>query len=272
MRTFLVVLVVLGLSAGMYADSFDRIVSADARIDANAPDTNYGGDAGTCGTGRGSSAVLYGMDLSDLAGYTVTDDGTFSVRVYWKEGSLLMGVYELTGGAFDEMSVTFNSYVGAGGDITDVLGDMLDSSDQSGWLDFTVPMDTIQAMIDGTSAGLATSNVVGSYWNHCQGTLERPADYWAHLAFEATTGGTPVPGDANGDGAVTDADYTIWADNYAALDATVEMGDFNGDGEVSDADYTIWADNYGTGVEAIPEPATLTVLALTGLLALRRRR
>ena len=81
------------------------------------------------------------------------------------------------------------------------------------------------------------------------------------------------PGDANGDGAVTDADYTLWADNYNATGATSDMGDFNGDGSVTDADYTIWADNYGAGTGgAIPEPATLGLLALGALAALRRRR
>jgi GEVED domain-containing protein/Big-like domain-containing protein len=54
-----------------------------------------------------------------------------------------------------------------------------------------------------------------------------------------------LAGDANGDGAVTDADYTIWADNYGSTSGNWNIGDFNGDGNVSDADYTIWADNYG---------------------------
>ena len=74
-------------------------------------------------------------------------------------------------------------------------------------------------------------------------------------------------------GAVTDADYTIWADNYGATGATPAMGDFNGDGLVTDADYTLWADNYGAGagaaatteesspalVEAEPEPVAVSV-------------
>jgi Purple acid Phosphatase, N-terminal domain/Calcineurin-like phosphoesterase/PEP-CTERM motif len=81
----------------------------------------------------------------------------------------------------------------------------------------------------------------------------------------------PLPGDANGDGAVTDADYTIWADNYGASDASWGMGDFNGDGEVTDADYTIWADNYGA-TTGVPEPASMTLLAFGALAGLRRRR
>jgi hypothetical protein len=81
-----------------------------------------------------------------------------------------------------------------------------------------------------------------------------------------------LPGDANRDGAVSDADYTIWADNYLATSATWEMGDFNGDKVVSDADYTIWADHYAgapTGF-GVPEPTTLLFLAIAGI-ALRRR-
>jgi Big-like domain-containing protein len=62
-----------------------------------------------------------------------------------------------------------------------------------------------------------------------------------------------IPGDANGDGAVTDADYTVWADNYGASSADPSMGDFNGDGDVTDADYTVWADNYGYGTYEAPE-------------------
>jgi parallel beta helix pectate lyase-like protein len=58
----------------------------------------------------------------------------------------------------------------------------------------------------------------------------------------------PLPGDANADGTVTDADYTLWADHYGQTGATFDMGDFNLDGAVTDADYTIWADHYGQSV------------------------
>jgi PKD repeat protein len=67
-----------------------------------------------------------------------------------------------------------------------------------------------------------------------------------------------LPGDANGDGTVSDADYTIWADHYGQGSATFDMGDFNGDGDVTDADYTIWADNYGQSAAASAAPAAET--------------
>jgi hypothetical protein len=75
-----------------------------------------------------------------------------------------------------------------------------------------------------------------------------PLNWASSSPSPGTVSGSSVPGDANGDGAVTDADYTVWADHYGASGATSSMGDFNGDGSVTDADYTIWADHYGEGV------------------------
>ncbi|MBN1554397.1 MAG: hypothetical protein JXA11_06605 [Phycisphaerae bacterium] len=84
---------------------------------------------------------------------------------------------------------------------------------------------------------------------------------------------TWIPGDANLDGEVSPADYTVWANNYGAGDSFSE-GDFNGDNDVTPADYTIWANYYGASASGnpIPEPATMVLSALGGLNLLRRRK
>lgn len=82
----------------------------------------------------------------------------------------------------------------------------------------------------------------------------------------------PKPGDANGDGLATGADYTTWAANFGqSTTGGSAAGDFNHDGKVTGADYTIWAAAYApqsvapATALAVPEPATGGLLAM-GLL------
>lgn len=93
--------------------------------------------------------------------------------------------------------------------------------------------------------------------------------------------GDPLPfGDANLDDVIDTADYTLWAANYSASDdgKTWLEGDFNGDGLVDTADYTMWAANYSTASPAggmpaeVPEPATMTLLAVGAVALIRRRK
>jgi hypothetical protein len=139
------------------------------------------------------------------------------------------------------------------------------------WVDPAAESDP--AVIDGLSGDFLNAGggkITGVFMRGEQ-MLGRPTffdDLRIGLTFADVM--PPLPGDANGDGAVTDADYTIWADNYGATDATFAMGDFNGDGAVTDADYTLWADHYGQ-TATVPEPAALIALLVT-LPRLRRRR
>ncbi len=88
----------------------------------------------------------------------------------------------------------------------------------------------------------------------------------------------PRPGDANRDGVVDGADYTLWADHYGGNGMTWEQGDFTADGLTDGADFTLWADNYspgsggGASAAMVPAPTALFALTLGGVLLLRRRR
>ena len=87
-----------------------------------------------------------------------------------------------------------------------------DGAIQSRWLELTVP--------SGSLTGLSAPDVF-SFGN--------------------------LPGDANSDGIVDQADYTLWYNGYGASGRELP-GDFTADGLVDQADYTVWYNSYGTSL------------------------
>ncbi len=79
-----------------------------------------------------------------------------------------------------------------------------------------------------------------------------------------------MPGDFNGDGFVSMADYDQWKHDYGSQSY---LSDANHDGRVDAADYTIWRDHLGSQLaqasavegSAVPEPVTSAMLVATAL-------
>jgi len=101
---------------------------------------------------------------------------------------------------------------------------------------------------------------------------------YSGITFTGTATSSPkAPGDANGDGKVTIADFLALQNHFNQAGAW-EDGDFNDDGQVTIADFLILQNNWGYGtanagaVPTIPEPITLALFGLGGLALIRRRR
>jgi hypothetical protein len=81
-----------------------------------------------------------------------------------------------------------------------------------------------------------------------------------------------VYGDFNLDGEVNAGDLALLATNYGLVGTWGwATGDGNGDGNVDAGDLAMLATNYGTVVHPVPEPVTLSLLAVGGAVLLRRR-
>ncbi|MGE3638446.1 MAG: beta strand repeat-containing protein, partial [Pirellulales bacterium] len=77
------------------------------------------------------------------------------------------------------------------------------------------------------------------------------------------------PGDYDGDGSVTQADYDVWKSQFGQSVTPGTNGDGNGDGIVDAADYTVWLDYLGTTSGAGAGIASSAV-ALEGTVDSRR--
>ena len=83
-------------------------------------------------------------------------------------------------------------------------------------------------------------------------------------------------GDFDGDGDIDGNDFLIWQNHFPTTDgaAISFSGDANGDGKVDGDDFLVWQNtfSYPAALAKTPEPASLGLVILGGLLMLRRRR
>lgn len=101
-----------------------------------------------------------------------------------------------------------------------------------------------------------------------QRLISSPASF---PTWQPSTSLVGQPGDFNRDGAVTLADYNLWASGYGTTLTPGSGPDANGNGSVDAGDYTVWRDAFAQQrrSQSIPEPnAVVLAIAAISFLAL----
>jgi len=83
-----------------------------------------------------------------------------------------------------------------------------------------------------------------------------------------------IRGDFAVDGDVDGDDFLIWQNNFPTSNGALGFdGDADGDGDIDGDDFLIWQNHfpYPAALSFVPEPNSLVLLAIGGLLMLRRR-
>jgi hypothetical protein len=136
-------------------------------------------------------------------------------------------------------------------------------------------------LVDISAATLNVTKPAGTGWTWDSLTVEQiSASDFVLVLKNLVTAVVSVPGDANGDGDVDDADLALFEAQFG-FDTPGNSCDFDGDGDVDLDDFVIIRGNFGftsapepaaPDFSSTPEPATMSLLAIGGLLVLRRRR
>ncbi|MGD0768719.1 MAG: autotransporter-associated beta strand repeat-containing protein [Tepidisphaeraceae bacterium] len=221
------------------------------------------------------------------AGSIAITGGTASLAV--GSGQSSVGALTISGtGALDLVNNHLYINYGSGSDpISTVIGYIKSGYNGGGWNGPGIMSSAAQAPVGGLVYGIGYAD---------SADLNNPAN----LAADQIEVKYTLLGDANLDGIVNAADFTILAANFNQPVTGWDQGDFNYDGLVNAADFTDLAANFNQSAGAaavsagdvaaldafatanglslptssVPEPATTGLLALgaIGILARRRRR
>ncbi len=121
--------------------------------------------------------------------------------------------------------------------------------------------------VDGLAAGDWTIRIYM--------TTPEPSSEWHGVFIDMPVPDVPelLEGDANRDGVVSAGDYASVQSNFGHTGESGIPGDANCDGVVSAGDYASVQANFGAvlGSGTVPEPMTMSLLALGGVALLKRK-
>ncbi|MGL4514805.1 MAG: hypothetical protein ACRCT8_17080 [Lacipirellulaceae bacterium] len=263
----------LRFESGIYNTSVMAFVGGSNLVAGdviNAPPIDYDGDPGvTQEFLRRGTIVVSGDGTSVTFEDDLRNDGVISTSSLNRTGNVItvLGNYYqngvlLTNPGTPPIVIANRAFIQGGSFV------MSSASGVSFDAGYSQQLISAAGGVDGVYSSLSLPTLAaGLRWDPIYTTTD------ITLVVSATA--IVLPGDANSDGLVTAADYTVWRDT---LGSTTDLrGDFNGDGVVEQGDYLTWVANYGRTATsflatAIPEPAAAVLMGLAAMGLGRRRR
>ena len=154
-------------------------------------------------------------------------------------------------------------------------GEQVGSSTWTRYQDWTViswdcPVDTTYEVVDEIQIYVAADNFYRpDSGTNCIGKVR-------NFVSDAVPSPALLEGDANRDGVVSAGDYASVQSNFGNTGEPGILGDANIDGVVSAGDYASVQANFGntisTSIAPVPEPASMILLAISGIGAFFRRK
>ena len=243
---------------------------------------------GTGGTAVGMSYIRYRPTLAGETGHTampLDEDWVFEISVrqtgsyheetpwYIKNEDKDLRIMSLWCTGIDNWTLqaadSSNNYVAVAENL--VFGE--------DWADFVIhykaATETLDAYLNGgLIASDFTVQLADVDWVQAEWLRKGWTSFRNFKLGQLSTGGPPCgPGDADEDGDVDDDDLSLLLANWGSETAGCDQGEFSDTPPVNDDDLSLLLANWtGPLSGAVPEPATMTLLALTGPVLLRFRR
>ncbi|MFO0897426.1 MAG: PEP-CTERM sorting domain-containing protein [Pirellulales bacterium] len=285
----------------------DYVVVPNSLTDVEGDGTNSGPFAANEPRGRRMQTVYSGTEVTspDHPVWITQISYRLDATIFWHEGGEGKAAdvqfnMSTTERGPDELSLTFAENIGPDEVIVRSRGSLSVESDTIGSLNTARPFDivitlTTPFLFDSSVGNLLVDmrrysdgggnmtidsqngqdDSISRVLSHIDDGVNSPSGFAPDNSGAYVTRFTVVPalvGDANLDEAVDLTDFGILKANFGS-GKTRAQGDFDGNGKVDLTDFGVLKDNFGKGVATpVPEPTTLLLAALGGVVLLVNRR